>query len=270
MTATLDGSATTAEVRARSLPVDVVVQIPEPGEIEDRGRHRRGREIAAERARRRERTLTGVAATLVVVALLGAAGVLVYLRAAPSMAVDRAQAGLGGQLALTWAGTRPDPALGRDETPLTRLPGDEPAATSSEVEPVLQLDVPRLGHTWTVGRGVGPEVLADGPGLYPGMPPVGTSGNTAIAGHRMPALFGDLDRLAPGDPVVVRTRTTEFTFRVVDGKVVLPTDLSVLDLRPIPKQPWGASMLTLTTTTTVSGEDRRLVVFSRLESSRPR
>ncbi|WP_285657444.1 class E sortase [Actinomycetospora sp. NBRC 106375] len=273
----LDRSGTTAETRVRSLVVDEIVRVPDADEVVDRGRHRFGGEEAKERARRRERTLSVVAGALVVLALLAAAVVLLDLRAAPARAVNKAQLALGAELTRTWAAPGPDPALARDESPLSELPGDVPASAAASlavpgaaVAPVLQLSAPRLGRMWTVARGVSPAALAAGPGLYPGMAPIGTPGNTAIAGRRLPALFGDLPRLLPGDELAVRTRTTELTYRVLTSEVVLPTDLGILDSRPVDRRPQGTSTLTLTTPTTVADEDRRFVVYAELTGSRPR
>jgi LPXTG-site transpeptidase (sortase) family protein len=102
------------------------------------------------------------------------------------------------------------------------------------------------------------------------MTPIGAPGNTAVAGRNMPSLFAGIEGLAPGDLVQVRTRAHELSYRVVSSEVVLPTDLSVLDRRPVDRQPPNSSMLTLTTTTQVSGEDRRFVVYARLADDRPR
>jgi LPXTG-site transpeptidase (sortase) family protein len=271
--------ATTSEVaaaRARSLPVDVIVQVPQPDEIKDRGRHRWGRDEAPVKARRRDGIISVVAGVLVVVALIGAVLVIRDLDAAPAAAVDRAQAGLRADLQRTWTSPGPDPAVVRDETPMSVLPGDAPPASASArlavpaVTPVFSLAVPRLGREWAVGRGVTPSVLAGSPGLYPGMTPVGAPGNTAVAARNMPSLFAGIEGLAPGDLVQVRTRAHELSYRVVSSEVVLPTDLSVLDQRPVDRQPPNSSMLTLTTTTQVYGEDRRFVVYARLADDRPR
>ncbi|WP_171064497.1 sortase, partial [Actinomadura soli] len=99
-------------------------------------------------------------------------------------------------------------------------------------QPVGRLHVPRLRKRWVVVSGVTPGALARGPGRYPGADEPGDLGNVAVAGHRMPSVFWNLDRLRAGDPVVAETRTGWFVYRVVRVRVVRPTQVEVVARNP--------------------------------------
>lgn len=73
-------------------------------------------------------------------------------------------------------------------------------------------------------EGISDEVLADGPGHFPGTALPGEPGNVAIAGHRTTHLapFWALDVLARGDRIVLETRAGSFEYRVVWQRVVDP------------------------------------------------
>src|SRR5205085_1071336 len=94
---------------------------------------------------------------------------------------------------------------------------------------VAQLRIPKIGLDSIVVNGVGRSDLRKGPGHYPDTPLPGQRGNAAIAGHRTTygAPFGNLDQLAPGDSIIVRTLEGVFEFRVAQKPLVVdPSDLS--------------------------------------------
>lgn len=133
------------------------------------------------------------------------------------------------------------------------LPGD---AVARIIAPTIGLDafvVELAGLDDT-------ENLKKGPGHVPGTSLPGEPGNCVISGHRTTygAPFRDIDRLEPGDPVFLRTPRGEFEYRVVDQKVVMPSDLEVLAPTPEPT-------LTLTACHPRFSASRRLVVTARLQ-----
>ncbi len=89
-------------------------------------------------------------------------------------------------------------------------------------------------------------------------------GTTAIAGHRTTWLapFRHIDALRPGQPIVLEMPYARFTYRVIGSRVVLPTDVSVLD-------PVGYSRLVLSACTPLFSASHRLIVFARLSSTLP-
>lgn len=135
--------------------------------------------------------------------------------------------------------------------------------------------IPRLGDDYSVPilEGVELEVLARGVGHYPGTAMPGELGNFAVAGHRATngEPFAYLDRMRPGDEIIVETRRAWLTYVVDRSLIVKPTDVWVVD--PVPGQP-GAEptqrMITLTTCNPRWASYERLIVFGELEDRRPK
>lgn len=134
------------------------------------------------------------------------------------------------------------------------------------------LRIPRLGDNWAkvIVEGVTDEALAAGPGHYPDTALPGEVGNFAVAGHRMTngEPFRQLDELKPGDPVVVETRDTWFTYVVDRTEIVAPTAVDVV--APVPGRPGAKPTERLFTMTTCNPEwssYERLIVFTKLEST---
>ncbi|MGY1685196.1 class E sortase [Geodermatophilus sp. SYSU D00867] len=154
-------------------------------------------------------------------------------------------------------------------------------------EPFAVLHVPRLGADWSrvVLEGTSEDQLSQGPGHYAGTAMPGAPGNVALAGHRVGrgSPFLDLDRLRPGDPVVVEVADGWFTYRVLGDasgdltaqdpngvpgqRIVTPADVDVI--APVPggaadAAPAG-SYLTITTCHPRYSARQRLVVHAVLD-----
>lgn len=164
-------------------------------------------------------------------------------------------------------------------------PAPEPGQAVPAVRPVelgsgiAVIRIPRLDdgpddpYAKVVVEGVGVEDLKKGPGRMPTTQPFGELGNTVISGHRTTygAPFSDVDRLVPGDPVVVETRDTWFTYRVTGSEIVQPTDVAVT--LPVPREPGATptrSLLTLTTCNPKYSARQRLIVYAELEQALPK
>jgi sortase A len=132
------------------------------------------------------------------------------------------------------------------------LPGDA----------VALLRIPKIGVEKAVVEGVGVEALKAGPGHYPSTPLPGQPGNSAIAGHRTTygAPFFRTDELEAGDVVEVTTRQGEFTYRVREKRIVLPSQNEVL-------APTEENLLTLTTCNPKYSAAQRLIIISELVGS---
>jgi sortase A len=104
------------------------------------------------------------------------------------------------------------------------------AASTPEGEPLGKLIVPRLGLHVVFVNGTDTADLHAGPGLdqRTGLP--GQKRLVYIAGHRTTfgAPFADIDRLRPGDPIVLELPYAVFTYRVKATRIVDAHDLSVL------------------------------------------
>jgi LPXTG-site transpeptidase (sortase) family protein len=108
----------------------------------------------------------------------------------------------------------------------------------------------------------------DGPGHHPETARPGQIGNFAVAGHREPGMFWDLDRLESGDPVIVQTESAYVTHVVTGADVVPPTAVEVV--APVPDHPdlpASAAVLTLTTCDPKWDNYQRLVVHATLTGS---
>ncbi len=94
--------------------------------------------------------------------------------------------------------------------------------------PIARLHLPTLSQTLVVVEGAEDRQLDKGPGRLAGTAPFGQAGNTALAGHRYPGVFWNLDRLEVGDPVVVETAQSWLVYRLVRTVIVQPVDEAVL------------------------------------------
>ncbi len=139
------------------------------------------------------------------------------------------------------------------------LPGDAYA----------RMRIPRLGEDWNwiVVQGVDLADLTRGPGRYPDSAEPGQVGNFAVAGHR--ATYGEpfayLDRLEPGDEIVVEREGQEHLYRVSTSYVTGPDDTAVL--APVPREPGATprtAVITLTTCHPRWSSEERLIVHGIL------
>lgn len=149
------------------------------------------------------------------------------------------------------------------------IPASTPVAKRSRVPGIARLRIPTIGVNVIVVEGVSLPRLAYGPGHYPDTADLGAKGSSGIAGHRTGwgAPFFHLDRLGPGDAVIVETRRATYTYRVVRSIVVNPEDSWVLDGNPNSK---AGSQLVLTTCTPKFTARDRLIVWADLVKTAPR
>jgi sortase A len=153
-----------------------------------------------------------------------------------------------------------------------------PAVTPAAVEVGggwAVLRIPALGADYrqVVVKGVGVEELKRGPGHYPGTAEPGELGNVVLSGHRTTygAPFERFGELAPGTAVVLETRDTWFTYRVLGSAVVSPSSVEVT--YPVPGKPGAAPtqrLLTMTTCHPKYSARQRLIVTAELEATLPK
>ncbi|MGH2687566.1 MAG: sortase [Actinomycetota bacterium] len=131
--------------------------------------------------------------------------------------------------------------------------------------PLTRIRIPRLGVDALVVEGVTLKALRAGAGHYPETPLPGQPGNVSLAGHRTTfgAPFSNIDRLVPGDEIVLETPVGRYSYEVSARPWVTdPGDWRVVG-------PLEGSVLTLTTCEPKGSDDRRLVVRARLAESVP-
>jgi sortase A len=125
--------------------------------------------------------------------------------------------------------------------------------------------VPRLGLRTVFVEGTSHRDLARGPGHYRITALPGAGGTVAIAGHRTTYLqpFRHLDRLRPGDRIVLELPYGTFRYVVYGRRIVDDQDWSILRRRSFEK-------LVLTACHPLHSASQRIVVFARRGSSETR
>jgi sortase A len=147
------------------------------------------------------------------------------------------------------------------------------------------LRIPRLGtkYVFVIVQGTSTADLIKGPGHYPGTAMPGQLGNFAVAGHRTTYEhpFYSINRLKPGDPIVLETRTRWLTYTVenIPGtaaryqEIVSPSDIAVA--YAVPDQPDASlpptqRVLTFTSCNPRYSAAQRIVVHALLTDSQPK
>lgn len=98
-------------------------------------------------------------------------------------------------------------------------------------EPVGGIEIPDIHVNKIVVQGDSLEQLDRAPGHYPQTPFPGQAGNSSIAGHRTTygAPFSNVDKLKPGDKIIITTIQGRFTYAVQRVFIVLPDAVWVLN-----------------------------------------
>ncbi len=91
-----------------------------------------------------------------------------------------------------------------------------------------RIDIPRLDISVVVIEGTGSTTLRRAVGHIPGTALPGHRGNIGISGHR-DTFFRPLRNIRKGDLITLTTLEGEYRYRVVSTKIVMPSDVSVLD-----------------------------------------
>jgi sortase A len=172
--------------------------------------------------------------------------------------VNSHQNDLDKQLNQEWAGDNPT------------IGPSSPSGQPTDGQVFAKLNIPRMKKQWAVVEGVSVADIRYAPGHYPDTAMPGEVGNFSMAGHRTPAIFWDLDKLQPGDAIVVQTAKTWFIYKVTGHEIVKPTAVQVV--APVPDQPGStptAALLTLTTCNPKLNNYQRYVVHAQLDHSSP-
>jgi sortase (surface protein transpeptidase) len=234
------------------------------------------------------RTLSrGVGQTLITIGLVALLFVAYELWVTDLFA-SRSQQQLSDQIQEQWQDTPTvapaEPAPAEAPPPFTPAPIDVGVG-----DPFAVLHIPRLtdGYSRVVVEGTAQNQLAQGPGHYLDTAMPGEQGNLAIAGHRVGrgSPFLDLDRMRPGDPIVVETADAWFVYRVLGDpatgdfgtdpsgipgqQIVRPTEVSVISPTPggPADGPSSGAYLTLTTCHPKYSAQQRLVIHARLDGA---
>ncbi|MDR1833182.1 MAG: class E sortase [Propionibacteriaceae bacterium] len=116
--------------------------------------------------------------------------------------------------------------------------------------------IPRFGKNYAkpIREGTGREILRQGVGHYSSSQDPGEVGNFAVAGHRTTygKPFNKIDKLQPGDKVIIETAETFFIYEIYDHEIVKPSQGEVI--WPVPGVSDGVPTEALLTMTSCNPE----------------
>ena len=216
---------------------------------------------------RRAGSRPGAAVLGVVGELLLTAGVLVLLFLVwqlwwTDVVADREQSGIIDGLEQEWGTVDEEQIAPRQDGPPPVPDAPEEGKVWATMH-VPAFDRPRF----PLAEGVDLESVLNvkGAGHYPETALPGEVGNAAIAGHRNTygRVFEDIDRLQPGDPIVVETADAFYVYEVTESLIVMPQDVEVI--APVPGEPGVEPedrMLTLTACRPMFSARERYIVHA--------
>jgi len=134
------------------------------------------------------------------------------------------------------------------------LPTPGPAQAIRIQIPALHVDAP-------IVQGDGWEQLKKGVGQHTGTGNPGERANLVFSAHNdiFGEIFRDLERLNPGDLVIVYTNQRAYTYIVVDTKIVMPNAVEVMDNTT-------QASVTLISCYPYMKDTQRIVVIARLQT----
>jgi sortase A len=129
---------------------------------------------------------------------------------------------------------------------------------------VQNIKIPAISVFAPVVQGDGWEQLKKGVGQHFGTPNPGETGNIVLSAHNdvFGELFRDLDKLKPGDEVILYTQQKAYTYIVSQTQVVEPTQVEVMGQSRDP-------VITLISCYPYLVDDQRIVVTAYLAEGNP-
>lgn len=145
--------------------------------------------------------------------------------------------------------------------PLVQSLANLPVPTAGPQQAV-QIDIPAIAvQNWPVVQGDGWEQLKKGVGQHIGSANPGENGNVVLAGHDdvFGEVFRNLDKLQPGDQVILYTMQQQFIYRVTETRIVDPSQVDVMNSTSDPT-------VTLISCYPYMVDKQRIVVFATLQN----
>lgn len=117
--------------------------------------------------------------------------------------------------------------------PLVQSIANIPIPTPGSQQAV-RIQIPAISVDSPVVQGDGWEQLKKGVAQHIGSPNPGENGNIVLSGHNdiYGEVFRYLDRLSPGDSVILSTNLRQYTYIVTGTQMVEPTAVEVMDPTP--------------------------------------
>jgi sortase A len=128
-------------------------------------------------------------------------------------------------------------------------------------EQATRIQIPTINVDAPVVQGDGWEQLKKGVGQHIGTAGPGEKGNIVLSAHNdiFGEIFKDLDRLKPGDQIILYTSQHSYTYSITNSKTVEPTQVDAM-------KPTSFPTVTLISCYPYLVDDQRIVVTGRLES----
>ena len=145
--------------------------------------------------------------------------------------------------------------------PLVQSLANLPVPTAGPQQ-AIQVDVPAIGVlNWPIVQGDGWEQLKKGVGQHIPSANPGEDGNVVLSGHDdvYGEVFRNLDKLQPGDRVVLYTMQQQYTYLVTETRIVEPSQVEVMNATSTPT-------VTLISCYPYMVDDKRIVVFAILQN----
>jgi sortase A len=157
--------------------------------------------------------------------------------------------------------TRPNEAeIPAHLLPIVQSLANIPVPTAAP-DQAVRIQIPAINIDAPVVQGDGWEQLKKGVGQYIGSPDPGRDGNVVLSAHNdvYGEIFRYLDRLVPGDQVVIYTQQRQYIYVVDRTVLVEPTAVEVMAST-------GAPTVTLISCYPYLVNNQRIVVFARLQN----
>jgi sortase A len=135
------------------------------------------------------------------------------------------------------------------------------AVPTAGPEQAIRLQIPALCVDAPIVQGDGWEQLKKGVGQYLGSGNPGQNGNLVLSAHNdvYGQIFRDLDRLKPGDQVIVYTQQRQYVYVVTRTLIVEPTQVEVM-------APTSDATVTLISCYPYLIDKQRIVVAAKLQN----
>lgn len=144
--------------------------------------------------------------------------------------------------------------------PLVQSIANVPVPTPGPQQPV-RIQIPAIDVDAPVVQGDSWEQLKKGVGHHIGSANPGQNGNLVLTAHNdvFGEIFRDLDRLVPGDIVIVYTLQRQYIYVVTETRIIAPTEVEVM-------QPTADASITLISCYPYMVDNQRIVVFGKLQN----
>lgn len=139
---------------------------------------------------------------------------------------------------------------------IANLPVPTPAPSQA-----IRIQIPAIGVDAPVVQGDTWEQLKKGVGQHLGTGNPGLPGNVVLSAHNdvFGEIFRDIDRLQPGDQVILFTAQQQYIYVVTGSAIVEPTQVEVM-------APTSEPTATLISCYPYMVDNKRIIVFARLQN----